>query len=263
MILLCEHPAAAVAGTAGKWETSFSFSTFPPSTRDARAPNQGFGLARADHGAAPGCSRCERSLDTVSVCVASRRVAPPSDEYIRQDFPELCMAITRKIVQVKQDRAGRIRSVLKNALAEQPVPTLADLCRRLSYPHSAVLRRHEPSLCDELLSRYRASVAKHMADLEKEATAILGDTAVPTLRAICRRLGTTVPFMNKHFSAVARMIVNQHRRCVSAETANRHELLLQRIPDVAAELHSQGLYPSGERILKRLPERFASRLENY
>ncbi len=186
MILLCEHPAAAVAGTAGKWETSFSFSTFPPSTRDARAPNQGFGLARADHGAAPGCSRCERSLDTVSVCVASRRVAPPSDEYI-----------------------------------------------------------------------------KHMADLEKEATAILGDTAVPTLRAICRRLGTTVPFMNKHFSAVARMIVNQHRRCVSAETANRHELLLQRIPDVAAELHSQGLYPSGERILKRLPERFASRLENY
>lgn len=41
----------------------------------------------------------------------------------------------------------------------------------------------------------------------------------------------------------------------SAETASRHELLLRRIPDIAAELHSQGLYPSVERILERLPER--------
>src|SRR5450432_1880860 len=50
MILLCEHPATAVAGTVGKWETCFSFSTFPPSTRDARAPNQSIGLACADQG---------------------------------------------------------------------------------------------------------------------------------------------------------------------------------------------------------------------
>jgi hypothetical protein len=50
MILLCEHPAAAVAGWVGKWETSFPFSTFPPTMRDARAPNQFCGLACADQG---------------------------------------------------------------------------------------------------------------------------------------------------------------------------------------------------------------------
>lgn len=61
--------------------------------------------------------------------------------------------------------------------------------------------------------------------------------------------------MNKHFRTVARMIVEQHRRYVSGGTANRHELLLHRIPDIAVELHSQGLYPSVERILERLPER--------
>ena len=43
--------------------------------RDARAPNQHSGLARADQGH-PGCSRCERSLDTASACVASSRVVP-------------------------------------------------------------------------------------------------------------------------------------------------------------------------------------------
>ena len=50
MILLCEHPAAAAAGVVGKGGNIFPFSTFPPPTRDARAPNQSSGLARADQG---------------------------------------------------------------------------------------------------------------------------------------------------------------------------------------------------------------------
>jgi len=50
MILLCEHPAAAVAGAVGKWKTAFLFSTFAPPTLDARAPNQSSGLACADQG---------------------------------------------------------------------------------------------------------------------------------------------------------------------------------------------------------------------
>ncbi|MFZ0707422.1 MAG: hypothetical protein WAM71_17615 [Candidatus Korobacteraceae bacterium] len=61
--------------------------------------------------------------------------------------------------------------------------------------------------------------------------------------------------MNKHFRAVARMIVEQHRQCLSAETANRRELLLRQIPDIAAALHSRGLYPSVPRIIERLPEK--------
>jgi hypothetical protein len=61
--------------------------------------------------------------------------------------------------------------------------------------------------------------------------------------------------MGMHFPALARRIVEEHRRCVSTETANRRELLLHRIPGIAAELHGRGLYPSVERILERLPER--------
>jgi len=105
------------------------------------------------------------------------------------------------------------------------------------------------------LARYKDSVAKHLAYLEKEATVALGEIPVPSLRAICRRLGITVPFMNKHFLGVARMIVEQHRWHVSAEAANRHELLLRGISDIAAELHGRGLYPSVERTLERLPEK--------
>jgi hypothetical protein len=61
--------------------------------------------------------------------------------------------------------------------------------------------------------------------------------------------------MGVHFPALARRIVEGHRRSISAEAAKRRALLLRRIPDIAAELHKQGVYPSIERILERLPER--------
>jgi AraC-like DNA-binding protein len=167
----------------------------------------------------------------------------------RSGAPNVCE------VHAKQGRLESMRRLLENALHQDPPPTLTDLSRHLGYSHSAILRRHEPTLCDQLMARHRASVAKRKADLEKEATVALGETPVPSLRAICRRLGITVPFMNKHFHAVARMIVERHRQCLSAETANRRELLLRQIPDIAAALDSRGLYPSVPRIVERLPER--------
>jgi hypothetical protein len=118
---------------------------------------------------------------------------------------------------MKRIRSLRIRQTLEGALNEFPAPTLVDLSRRLGYSTS-------------------------------------GETPVPSLRAICKRLDITVPFMNKHFPAVGRMIVEQHRRCLSAETAHRHELLSHDIHDIAAELQSLGLYPSVTRIVERIPE---------
>ena len=163
--------------------------------------------------------------------------------------PEACE------VHAKQGRLERMCRVLRNALHEDPPPTLTDLSHRLGYSHSAFLRRHEPTACDQLLARHRAFLAKRKADLEKQATSALGEIPVPSLRAICRRLGITVPFMNKHFNGVARMIVERHRQCLSAGTAKRRDLLLRRIPDIAAALHSRGLYPSVPAIVERLPEK--------
>lgn len=200
----------------------------------------------------------ERSLastEPTSVHRIAASLGQPSDKYLREDFPELCTAITRRIAQLRQDRLERMSWVLQNALAEQSVPTLTDLSHRLGYPHTAVLRRYEPVLCDQLIARYQADVAKRKADLERRATAALEEVPVLSLRAFCRRLDITVRYIGVHFSALARRIVEGHRRFVLAETANRHELLLHRIPEIAAELHSQGSYPSVERILERLPER--------
>lgn len=175
--------------------------------------------------------------------------------YIQQKFPELCAAISEKIAQTNQRRPERMRRILRNALHELPAPTLADLSRRLGYSSSTVLRTHEPDLCNQLAAQYRARVAKRRADLEKEAMAALGETPVPSVRDVCKRLGITIWFINKYFSAVRHMIAEQHRRCMSAETVRRRELLFYDIHNIAAELQSGGLYPSVKRIVERIPKR--------
>ncbi|MGO9304785.1 MAG: hypothetical protein ACLP3R_14015 [Candidatus Korobacteraceae bacterium] len=195
------------------------------------------------------------STEPTSVHQIAVRLEHPNSGYIQQKFPELCAAIGKKIVQAKQDRLQSMRRTLRNALHEHPPPTLTDLSHRVGYSHSAILRRHEPALCDQLMAQYRFYSTKRRSGLEKEAMAALRETPAPSLRAVCRRLDITVPFMNKHFPAEARMIIEQHRRFVSAETAHRRERLFHDIHAVAAELQSRGIYPSVERVAERIPER--------
>src|SRR5215469_12538572 len=123
-----------------------------------------------------------------------------------------------------------MRCVLQNALGEEPVPPLADLGRRLGYPHTALLWRHHPDLCRRLRVRSRTAVAKHRTVLERTATAVLEEVPVPSLRVVCRRLNITARYTGVHFPGLARRIVEEHRRSVSAETAKGCALLLRRIP---------------------------------
>ena len=115
--------------------------------------------------------------------------------------------------------------MLQEALNEYPVPTLADLSRRLGCTTSTILRMHESDLCNQLLARRRSSIDERRFDLRKSAEATLRETPVPSLRNVCKRLGITVWFMNQYFPDVRRRISEQHRRCSLAETARRRELL--------------------------------------
>lgn len=201
----------------------------------------------------------ERSLNStepISVHRIAASLGQRTDKHLQEDFPELCTAITQKIARMRHHRVEKMRRVLRDALAEQPVPPLAELSRRLRYAHTGVLWRHHSDLCRQLKASRQHDVAKRRAHMERVATAALEEAPVPSLRAVCRRLKITVRYMSVHFPALARRIVQEHRRSVLAETANRRALLLRRIPNIAGELHKQGLYPSVERILQRLPERY-------
>ena len=166
-----------------------------------------------------------KSREPTSVHHIAARLGYSNDAYIQQKFPELSAAISRKIAAGRRIRLEAMRRMLQEALNEYPVPTLADLSRRLGCTTSTILRMHESDLCNQLLARRRSFIDERRFDLKKSAEAALRETPVPSLRSVCKRLGITVWFMNQYFPDVRRRISEQHRRCSLAETARRRELL--------------------------------------
>jgi len=171
-----------------------------------------------------------KSNDPTPIHQVAASLGHPDCAYIRRQLPELCAAIDRKISQAKKYRFERMGRILKSAMHENPVPTLAEVSRRLGYPYSAIPQRHEPVLCKQLVERRRVYIAKCGANLEKQAMAALARTPTPSVRGICRRLGITVAFMNKNFPILARTII-ERRRCAWAAKARRRELLRSRCPE--------------------------------
>ena len=153
-----------------------------------------------------------KSTEPIPVYQLAASLGHPDAEYIRRQLPELCVAIDRRIAQAKKDRFERLGPILRSAIDENPVPSLAEVARLLGYSYTAIVQRHQPALCKQLMERRRAYIAKYKADLEKHALAALGQSPPPSVRAVCRRLGITVRFMNKHFPALVRSIIRR-RRC--------------------------------------------------
>ena len=195
-----------------------------------------------------------KSAEAVSVHRIAADLGYSNEGYIRQKFPELCKAISKRISKAKQARRGRIRLTLESALNENPAPTLADLGRRLGYSTSTVLRTHEPDLCNQLAARYRIYVGKHRSDMRKAAKSALNETPVPSVRSLCERLGVTVWFMGKYFPSVRHLIAEKRRRGAWEKTKRRRAKLFQDTYSIAVELQKRGEYPSINRIREALPE---------
>ena len=177
-----------------------------------------------------------------------------NDAYVRLKYPELCRAIGERIALTRKAQSEDMRRVLENAIDEHPAPTLADLSRRLGYSSSAVLRAHHRKLCDQLIARHTNCIIARRADLERMAMAALEETPVPSVQGLCRRLGITAWFMNKYFPAVRSLVADKHRLCAAAETRRRREKLNRDVYSIMAELQSQNVHPSINRIIELLPE---------
>jgi transcriptional regulator with XRE-family HTH domain len=195
-----------------------------------------------------------KSAEPVSVHRIAADLGYANEGYIRQKFPELCVAIGKRVSQMKRIRSLRIRQTLEGALNESPAPPLVDLSRRLGYSTSTVLRAHEPDLCDLLARRHRDDVRKYRDDLKRAAKATLNETPIPSVRDLCKRLGVTVWFMGKYFPAVRHMIAEKRRRVASESTSRRRDKLFQDTYNIAVELQRRGEYPSINRIREKLPE---------
>jgi AraC-like DNA-binding protein len=183
-----------------------------------------------------------------------RSLGYASDSSLHKHFPGLCTAIRKKCDTVKRAHLENVRLTLKNALQENPPPSLSKLAKRIGCSSSKILERQYPNLCGWIKERYQAQFAKHGTDIARKALEMLVENPVPSAAEVCRRLNITKWYMRKHFPSIQTMIADQHRRCISLESKQKFDLSFRRVFDIAAELHGQGTYPSDERILRLLPK---------
>ncbi len=177
--------------------------------------------------------------------------------HIRKKFPELWRAIGEKITRQRAERIETIKPALKQALQENPPPTLGELGRRAGVSHSGLLRALAPTLRQKIKERRRQYIEAKLAGLHCKLKASLNETPPPRRQEVYARLGIVADFARGHFPELhlalgARYSEYQRKQRRAQEKATR-----QAIPAIVQRLHEQGLCPSVDRVRDSLKSRCA------
>ena len=176
-----------------------------------------------------------------------------NDGYLQRKFPDLCRAIRRKIAAHDEPRMTIMESTLKGALREEQAPTLADLCRRLGYSNSLVLRYHFPDLCEDILARRRNLRTQRIAKLRKTLQAVLLEEPAPSFVTVCKRAGLSYAALAEMCPEECAAIRSRYVRNRSEASRRRKKQLREEVRHLAEKLQIEGKCPSVERVAALLP----------
>ena len=118
----------------------------------------------------------------------SRRLGYADDRLIRNKFPELCAAVTAKRRKWRAGLPARIRPVIEESLAQEPPPSLMQIAKRIGVRTLKTLKKHRPTLPQELASR---QVAFRLAESRQRRTvleSVLTENPAPCLAEVAKRL---------------------------------------------------------------------------
>jgi hypothetical protein len=169
---------------------------------------------------------------------------------IRKHFPDLCAALRGKIAA----RYTKLRQGLEDALNRDPPVSLQKVSRSLGFPYQTA-QVHEPDLSSKITERYRSYREERKTNLRKAGEAALGEFPPPSFSLFCVRLGVHYRSIQKWFPCMAGQIAERYRLYVEDERRARKEAFIFKVHRIAADLLSQGIYPSLLKIFERLPER--------
>ena len=176
------------------------------------------------------------------------------DGYLHLKFPDICRAIGRKIAAHDEPRIAIMKSALKDALREDQVPTLSDLCRRLGYSNSVVLRYHFPDLCDEILARRRDLRNQRIAQMRKTLQAVAREEPAPSFLSVCKRIGRSHASLAETCPEECAAIRARYLRSRSEAMRRKKEQLGEEVCQIVRRLQSEGKCPSVVRVATLLPK---------
>ena len=177
-----------------------------------------------------------------------------NDSSIRKRFPELCRANILKRAESERRREDAIAAILKKTLREDPAPMLIEVTRRLGLRRSNSLREMFPKLCDALLARRRDWEAKNRDRIGVEVKKFLDETEAATVDTVCRRFGFSKSYLRMGFPDLHGDITAGYWRRVHVRRAKRRQILSQETLHIVAQLSSQRMCATLERVLPLLSD---------
>jgi DNA-binding Lrp family transcriptional regulator len=200
-------------------------------------------------------SKMQRSLEA---SLAKKRPTSPyhvalslgfvGERTLNRKFPDLCREIQKKIDARKALDIASMERALIGALAEDPPPSLGELCERMGYSRPVVLRRRFSILCDQLLERRRAYRAGQIMTLKKRLDALSLEPRALSLEQACKRVGLSRQRLVTLCPEESAAIVARYERSRREGKQRRIEKLNRRVPRIVKKLYREGKCPSHRRV---------------
>jgi hypothetical protein len=161
--------------------------------------------------------------------------------------------LKEKASVLEKNRLQEISKAFEAALCENPVPSLAEIARRLGYSTSTVLSANFPELCQRVKSQREALRSKQAAGLEARALVLLNE--YPPLSALeaCNRLGISLWMMGSKLPELRARFTENVSGYKRKLTALRREHLSHEVRKAYWSIVNDGKVPTADRVLAHLP----------
>jgi hypothetical protein len=164
-------------------------------------------------------------------------------------FHDLRLAISAKNAAIKKRRQEAMMAALVAAFNEQPVPTIADVARRLGYATVKPLtsRFQELSIklrtCRQRVTRQKSG---HRVNerVRQKLTEALGDSPPPSCAEVVRRLAGHRTQIREDFPDLWRALRGRHVNYRQEAYISRRKAIAAEAHRIILELQEKGIYPS-------------------
>lgn len=168
-------------------------------------------------------------------------------------------------VQGKQQAARRnprkkfdsetARTMVQEALQENPPPSIKEVMRRLGEKRSHNLYRHFPDSYRALSSRYADyKKAKSQEEMQRTLEAVIKNNEYPppSMEEVARRLKPDRRTLERNCPDLCRIISTRYSDYLKASRKEREEQLCQEVRQAALKVHAEGMNPHSRTVGKLL-----------
>jgi len=196
-----------------------------------------------------------------------------STRRLYKDFHDLRAAIVAKNATIKNRRVSATTGIISTAIGaalraafnEHPVPTVAEVARRLGYAAAKPLTSRFPELTMELRAcrkHFRQVKCVHRVDerIRQRLTEALGEFPPPSCAEVVRSVNGHRTKIREAFPELWGAIHRRYVEHVREAYRVKREAFAREVYRAVLELHRQGIHPIVRLVLASIPQpQFRSR----